>query len=76
MPELLKLDVSAKDTLLEVLAHPRDDLPWQERVIYTLWFAYPIVLAAVVVAFGTLVLFFAAWRSRRVQEKRRRARSR
>ena len=76
VPEILKITVVEKDVLLEVLARPGGDVPWQERLVYNLWFAYPIVLAVAVVALGTLILFLAAWRSQRAQDKRRRARTR
>lgn len=76
VPEALKINVDDKDVLLEVLAHPGEEVPWQDGLVYNLWFAYPIVPAAAVVACGTLILFFAAWRSRRAQERRGRPRAR
>ncbi|MHB1133291.1 MAG: hypothetical protein ACYC4L_13030 [Chloroflexota bacterium] len=70
-PDMLKLTVTKEDSLLQALAHPREQVTWQERIVYELWFAFPVVLAAGVVAFGTLVLFVAAMRSRRRTMQRR-----
>ncbi len=70
-PDSLKLTVTSSDTLLDVLAHPRTNVPWQERLVYELWFAYPAALIAIVLGFGTLLLFLLAWRAQRVQKRRR-----
>lgn len=68
--EDLHLTVGEGGTTLEVLARQREEVPWQEALLYNLWFVYPLALAGGLVGISTVLLFVISWRSRRNQAKR------
>lgn len=70
--EDLRMRVSEDDVLLEVVTYQRESVPLHERLMFELWFTYPIVVVVLVVVIGTVVLFAVSWQARKVQVNRRR----